>query len=54
MHGAGTAFTYAAGILGARQFELVSYNPEQRCIRRDIDTIFFAVDLKRNHEYLPL
>jgi hypothetical protein len=51
MHGAGTTFTDTAGVLGACQFEMVSDNPEQRCIRRNIDTIFFAVDLKRNHEH---
>jgi hypothetical protein len=52
MNRAGTAFSDSTTKLGAREFQIVSYDPEQGHIIRDIYLVVFAVDIERNHDVL--
>ena len=48
----GTTFSDTTTKLGAREFQIVSYNPEQGHIVRDIYLVVLAVDIERNHDVL--
>jgi hypothetical protein len=45
-------FPNAATELGACEFQIVSYDPEQRRVVRDIYPVTLTVNVKRNHNDL--
>jgi hypothetical protein len=52
MNRACTTFSNPTTKLGACEFQIISYNPEQGHIIRDIYLVVLAVDIERNHDVL--
>ena len=52
MNRACAAFPDTAGVLRPRELQFVPDDPEQCCIRRDIDVVVLAIDIDSNHHLL--
>ncbi|MNR58404.1 hypothetical protein D3C85_1793990 [compost metagenome] len=53
MHGAGTALGHAATEFGAGQVRDVAQDPEQRHVRRNVQRLILAIDVKGQHGECP-